>query len=331
MRRSRTGKSRSNGLVWGDMAMVRRNQELDLYQLMQTVLEELELPDYMYFVVMSLAIDDAIISTLPIIENMMKDKRWVIVMGEKSCVLKFIKDITLGKKMAFIHDMPFTLLVIIDKNDINQKLFMQYSISYDEWREMQYIVVQSRKEMCHVQFFDELSFDFNIKKLSLFNAIRYMYQMIRSTKIVCCFFDIDFDIDCDIDIDNAINDIKKKMQSNDFLTLIGPSWDIEPEAYASLVLCNATPTIYRIYKPPFTSISVALVKKCKAYFEHYNERELSEKLTEEGFNRLRAILYTDVYKDNEGRVHLEGVTYYSDDSIDSVIETIKQLCSMDEQ
>ncbi len=54
-------------------------------------------------------------------------------------------------------------------------------------------------------------------------------------------------------------------------------------------------------------------------------------MTEEGFNRLRAILYTDVYKDNEERVHLEGVTYYSDDSIDSVIEAIKQLCSMDEQ
>jgi hypothetical protein len=145
------------------------------------------------------------------------------------------------------------------------------------------------------------------------------------------FFDIDFDIDCDIDIENAINDIKKKMQSNDFLVLIGPSWDIEHEAYASLVLCNATPTIYRIYKPPFSFISVALVKKCKNYFEHYNEKELSEKLTEEGFNRLKAILYIDKYKDNEGREYLEGVTYYNDDSIDSVIETIKQLCTTDEQ
>jgi hypothetical protein len=169
------------------MAMVRRNQELDLYQLIQTVLGEMEPPDYMYFVVQSLAIDDTIISTLPIIENIMKDKRWVIVMGEKSCVLKFIKDITLDKKMVFIHDMPFTLLAIINKNDINQKLFMQYNISYDEWREIQYIVVQSRKEMCYVQFFNELSFDFSIKKLSLFDAIRHVNQMIRSAKIVCCF------------------------------------------------------------------------------------------------------------------------------------------------
>ena len=331
MRRSHTGKSRSNGLDWGDITMARQNQELDPYQIIRAVLEGLELPVYMYFVVMSLVIDDAIVEALPIIENMMKDKRWVMVMGEKSCVLKFIKDITLGKRMVFMHDTPFTLLAIINKDDINQKLLTQYNIGYEEWHEAQYIIIQSHKETCRLQLFDKITFEYRTKQLSLFDAIRYMRQMMKNTKHICCPLSIGLDIGCDVDINDAINDIKKKIQSNDFLALIGSSLDIEHEAYASLVLCNATPTIYRIYKPPFTVISIALAKKCRAYWEFYNERELSEKLTEEGFNHLKAIFYIDTYKDSEGREHLEGVTYYSDESIDSVIDTIKRLCSMNEQ
>ena len=300
---------------------------LETAQLTQeALLKELYTLDYVYFLLMSLAADNAIVSEIPTIENMLKSKRWVIVMGEKSCVLKFIEGTVLDEKMVYIHNTPFTLLAILNKDAINQKLFMRYNINHDKWRKIQYIIIQSYKEKCYVLYYDELPLRY-IGKISIIDAIKYMHQMISSTKIACCVFNIG----CDIDIDSAINDIKKKIRNDDFLALIGPSWDIEYKAYASSVLCNATPTVYRIYKPPFTHISVALINKCKAFYELYNETEKAEKLTEEGFKHLKIVLYTNVYIDNEGNRNLEGVTYFSNDPIDSAIDAIKQLCSMDEQ
>jgi hypothetical protein len=286
-------------------------------RLVQSIIEFLEKAeplDYLYFVLKNIAIDDALIDMLPTIKNMLRSGGWVIVAGDKSCILSFLETTVLDGKRVFVYNMPFIAFTVIKRDIIDRKKLNKWldaKIDEYEWRETQYIIMKKHGHVCMAMMGDTLFYGFG-RELTIINAIENMRKIIERTKI----------IDINTSIDNVIIDVTEKLRSDDWLVVIGPSLFVGQIAYVSLLLCNTAPTIY-IYMPTYTS--VALVNKCKEFYELHNASETAEKLTEEGFKRLKAKILIDKYVDSEGHSHIEGLNYYDNESINDIIEIIKKL------
>jgi len=277
-------------------------------------LEKAEPSDYLYFVLKNIAIDDALIEILPTIKNMLKSGGWAIVAGDKSCILSFLETTVLDGKRVFVYNMPFIAFTVIKKDIINRKKLNKWldtKIDEYEWPKTQYIIMKKHGHRCMAMIGDTLFYGFG-RELTIIDAIENMRKIIERTKI----------IDINTSIDNVISDVTEKLRSDDWLVVIGPSLLVGQIAYVSLLLCNIAPTIY-VYMPPYTS--VALVNKCKKFYEAHNTFETAEKLTEEGFKRLKAKILIDKYADSEGLSYIEGLNYYDNESINDIIEIIKRL------
>jgi len=262
----------------------------------------------------NIAIDDALIEILPTIKNMLKSGGWVMVVGDKSCILSFLETTVLDRKRVFVYDMPFIAFTVIKKDIINREklsIWLNAKINDYEWHKTQYIIMRRRDSKCMTRFGDALFF-IHGRKISIIDAIENMRKIIERTKI----------IDIETSIDDVISDVTKKLRSDDWLAVIGVSSYIDDIAYVSLLLCNTVPTIY-LYMPPYTS--VALVNKCKEFYELHNASEITEKLTEEGFKRLKAKILIGEYVNSEGLSLIEGLNYYGNESINDIIEIIKRL------
>jgi hypothetical protein len=99
-------------------------------------------------------------------------------------------------------------------------------------------------------------------------------------------------------VDDVISRIRERVGSGERLLVDGVPSCVFELVIASVRHCNEAPIVY--LKQPSTV--VALVRKCPALFEELGRREAADRLTEEGFRRLKAVEYAEEYVDEEGTV-----------------------------
>jgi hypothetical protein len=244
------------------------------------------------------------------LEGVLRGGRWVAVVGNPICVEKFIDDVSrLCGDYTLISQTPNVSLGVVRKCE---RMADAFGVPRESLNRVYFVFTGflEEKRKCYSEIYLE-SLDNILNKI--LKDVKVASSINNNTEIIEPHM-----------IDDVLNRVREKLSSGEWLLVVGESPCIFSFLIASADLCGEAPIAYR--NPP--SLVIALVKKCPALLKAYNEVEAAERLTEEGFKHLRALSYiSSVYRDEDGWSRCEGVTYFSDEGVEGLLERVKRVIS----
>jgi len=221
------------------------------------------------------------------VREMLESGKLVAVAGDPPCVRDFIDGVSrLCGSYKYIAQSPHVLLVLVRKC---REASAALGVSNKAWSSTYFIITFTLKLLqggfrCYVEL--QYNLDEVLRLIGMMSLVHRNITIIKP-KIV----------------DDVISRIRERVGSGEWLLVDGVPSCVLELVIASVMHCNEAPIVY--LKQPSTV--VALVRKCPALFEELSRREAADRLTEEGFRRLKAVEYAEEYVDEEGRGRCEGV------------------------
>ena len=243
------------------------------------------------------------------LEGVLRGGRWVAVVGNPICVEKFIDYVSrLCGDYTLISQTPNVSLGVVRKCE---RMADAFGVPRESLNRVYFVFTGflEEKRKCYSEIYLE-SLDNILNKI--LKDVKVASSINNNTEIIEPHM-----------IDDVLNRVREKLSSGEWLLVVGESPCILSFLIASADLCGEAPIVYR--NPP--SLVIALVKKCPALLKAYNEVETAERLTEEGFKHLRVLSYISVYRDEDGWSRCEGVTYFSDEGVEGLLERVKRVIS----
>jgi len=207
------------------------------------------------------------------VREMLESGKWVAVAGDPPCVKGFIDRVSrLCSSYTFIAQSPYVLLGLVRKC---RETSAALGVSNKAWSNTYFIITFTLKLLQGgFRCYAKLQYDLD-EVLRLIGMMSLVHRNITIIK------------------PEIVDDVISRIREGIVFELV----------IASVRHCNEAPIVY--LKQPSTV--VALVRKCPALFEELSRRETADRLTEEGFRRLKAVEYAEEYVDEEGRKLCEGV------------------------
>lgn len=241
------------------------------------------------------------------VRGMLESGKWVAVAGDPPCVKDFIDGVSrLCGSYKYIAQSPRVLLVLVRKC---REASVALGLSNKEWSSTYFIITFKLPRgvfRCYVKLWYDLD--------EVLRLIGMMSLVHRNSTIIKPEI-----------VDDVISRIRERVGSGEWLLVDGVPSCVLELVIASVRLCNEAPIVY--LKQPSTV--VALVRKCPALFEELSRREAADRLTEEGFRRLKAVEYAEEYVDEEGRGLCEGVIHITDEEIEVLLENMRSALKRD--
>ncbi len=241
------------------------------------------------------------------VRGMLESGKWVAVAGDPPCVKGFIDRVSrLCGSYTFIAQSPHVLLGLVRKC---REARAALGVSNKAWSSTYFIITFKLPQgvfKCYAKLWYDL--DEVLRLIGMMSLVRRNITIIKPEIV-----------------DDVISRIREKVGSGEWLLVDGVPSCVFELVIASVMHCNEAPIVY--LKQPSTV--VALVRKCPALFEELSRREAADRLTEEGFRRLKAVEYAEEYVDEEGRGRCEGVIHITDEEIEVLLENMRSALKRD--
>jgi len=241
------------------------------------------------------------------LEGMLRSGRWVAVVGDPICVGKFIDNASrLCGDYTLISQTPNVSLGVVRKCE---RMADAFGVPRESLNRVYFVFTGflEEKRKCYSEIYLE-SLDNILNKV--LRDVKVASSIINNTVIIGPHM-----------IDDVLNRVREKLSSGEWLLITGEPPCILSLLIASADLCGEAPVVYWNLPSPV----IALAKKCPALLETYNKAETAERLTEEGFKHLKALSYIGVHRDEDGWSRCEGVTYFSDEEVEGLLEDVRRV------